>query len=462
MTILRSATNNLRPLLIGSGVVMVLSLLGALGLAILTHQTVNRAEEPWRALSGRAAEVEARSPPADSSSHVVALTTDLSRTSTLTGLVVVALSVALLSLTVTGSLLRQARAGAPDGPDHVAQPPPVSACQELINTIPQGLLVHRAFRPLFVNPALARMFGFDNVEQAMAHDTFLSFVGERERPLKEDEHARILSGEIPTWSGRFQFFDRDGNSLWIEEHARQIQWCDGPAVQTALIDITDRVLHEQDTEMERSVTERQAREMVALAEELDAALQLAEEHKARLHTLSISDSLTGAFNRRHFMDCANEELARQSRQRDRPVAVAMLDIDHFKAINDTYGHAAGDDALRVVTACCRTTLRTNDLFGRLGGEEFAVLLPNTDLDGAVTVAERLRVALASERITLDDGRTFGLTASFGVTVVDDPTAPIDVALNRADTALYQSKTNGRDRVTVAPPPLNGSTDRKPG
>jgi diguanylate cyclase (GGDEF)-like protein/PAS domain S-box-containing protein len=435
----------------------MLSLLGALGLSVLANRTANRTADAWREMSGRAA--DALSPTPD----IAVFTTHVSKTASLAGLSAVALGVGLLVLAATGWLAWRSLVKTRDGREHSADPAaPASAIQDLVNTVPQGLLVHREFRPLFVNPALARMFGFDDVEQAMAHDTFLSFVGEEQRPHIEDEHARILSGELTAWTGRLQMFDRDGNSVWVEEHLRQIQWQDGPAVQMALIDITDRVLHEQDADMERSMTEHQAREMVALAEELDAALQLAEEHKAKLHKLTISDSLTGAFNRRHFMDCAAQELTRMARQPDRPVAVAMLDIDHFKAINDTHGHAAGDNALKAVAECCRTTLRTNDVFARLGGEEFAALLPNTDLDGAIIVAERLRARLASERMTLDDGRTFGLTASFGVTVVDDPTAPFDVALNRADAALYESKTNGRDRVTAATQPPTGSSDPKPG
>nr|WP_246152337.1 sensor domain-containing diguanylate cyclase [Roseospira navarrensis] len=324
--------------------------------------------------------------------------------------------------------------------------------RDLVEGSLQGLLIHADFKPLFVNPAFARMFGFTDVPEAMALPSFLDLVAEDDQDDVSMVHGMITSGRVHTWTGRVHCVNRRGESVWVEELARPIRWRGEPAAQVTLMDVTDRVAYENDLELARSLTEQQSQEVVALAEELDVALQLAEEQKAQLHKLSVSDPLTGAFNRRHFMEQAQQERARMGRQPDYRVSVLMIDLDHFKAINDTYGHAVGDEALRVFTVLCNETLRENDVFGRLGGEEFAALLPGTGLDEARLVAERLRAGTATVQIAVGDGRHIGLTASLGVAEVTDAAEPFDAVLSRADAALYRSKAEGRDRVTMAAPP----------
>ncbi len=162
-----------------------------------------------------------------------------------------------------------------------------------------------------------------------------------------------------------------------------------------------------------------------------------------LRRLATTDSLTGLPNRRHFLETAGRELARMRRSGD-PATVLMLDIDHFKRINDALGHAAGDEALRAVADACRRVLRESDLAGRLGGEELGVLLPGTDLPSALDVAERLRVAMAG--ISFAGGG--GLTVSIGASACVAADASIEQALGRADHALYRAKETGRDRVEV--------------
>lgn len=166
--------------------------------------------------------------------------------------------------------------------------------------------------------------------------------------------------------------------------------------------------------------------------------------------LATTDSLTGLSNRRHFLETAGRELTRLRRY-GRPATVLMLDVDHFKRINDTHGHAEGDEALKTVAAVCRRELRDSDLTGRLGGEEFGVLLTETALPEALEVAERLRAALARIRIPVTEISRAGaaeahLTVSIGVSpcVVQD--ASIEQSLGRADRALYRAKERGRDRV----------------
>ncbi len=164
-----------------------------------------------------------------------------------------------------------------------------------------------------------------------------------------------------------------------------------------------------------------------------------------LRRLATTDPLTGLANRRHFLELAELELKRLRRYGG-TLALIMLDADHFKQINDVYGHAAGDEALRHLAVVVGTELRDTDLFGRLGGEEFAVLLPGTTLEAATEVAERLRHAVASQPVVAGP-LSLPLTISLGV-VSCDPEESIDHSLNRADQALYQSKAAGRNKVTA--------------
>jgi diguanylate cyclase (GGDEF)-like protein len=165
-----------------------------------------------------------------------------------------------------------------------------------------------------------------------------------------------------------------------------------------------------------------------------------------LAKLAATDSLTGLPNRRFFFEVGNREVERV-RRFDVPLSVVMIDIDNFKQINDAYGHAAGDEALRQVTASLSPCLRAVDVFARLGGEEFALLLPDTNEAGAEIISEKLRKALASASVQAGPD-TFSLTASFGAAVVQSSDRDIVASLERADAALYSAKHSGRDRVVT--------------
>jgi diguanylate cyclase (GGDEF)-like protein len=129
------------------------------------------------------------------------------------------------------------------------------------------------------------------------------------------------------------------------------------------------------------------------------------------------------------------------------MAVLMLDVDHFKQINDTFGHAAGDQVLQRIGAAISASLRDNDIAGRLGGEEFAILLPNTPPDTAIEVAERLRALIAKLRVNDEHP----VTASIGLAFAKAPATELGALLSSADSAMYLSKVSGRNRVTVAEP-----------
>jgi len=166
--------------------------------------------------------------------------------------------------------------------------------------------------------------------------------------------------------------------------------------------------------------------------------QLKLEHQAR------TDALTGIANRRAFLDAAQQEMSRANRS-ESPLTVLMLDIDHFKRINDRFGHDVGDSLLVEFARRIEAGLRGYDEFARLGGEEFAVMLPDCDLEQAVATAERLRRAIGGEPFRVRNN-TVPMTVSIGTSVVHAAETLIDGALSRADNALYTAKDNGRDRV----------------
>jgi diguanylate cyclase (GGDEF)-like protein len=174
--------------------------------------------------------------------------------------------------------------------------------------------------------------------------------------------------------------------------------------------------------------------------------RLVEERTAELKVLATTDELTGTLNRRRFFEVAEQEQARSERYR-RPLAVAMLDLDHFKAVNDRHGHAVGDEALKLAAQVMQRVVRRQDHVGRYGGEEFGVVLPETRLEEAAHVLERVRREIA--RIELcADGVSVPLRVSAGVAAWQAGEV-IDTTFKRADGALYEAKQAGRDRVHVA-------------
>jgi diguanylate cyclase (GGDEF)-like protein len=161
------------------------------------------------------------------------------------------------------------------------------------------------------------------------------------------------------------------------------------------------------------------------------------------------DYLTGVFNRRHFIEQGELELSRALRY-GKQLSAFMLDIDYFKQVNDTHGHRAGDMVLQALSRICKEALRDVDLIGRMGGEEFAVLLPETSHEKAAEVAERLRETIAATPIVIETGLPLHITVSIGVTTLTGKDSNIDMLLNQADTALYQAKETGRNRICGAP------------
>lgn len=172
------------------------------------------------------------------------------------------------------------------------------------------------------------------------------------------------------------------------------------------------------------------------------AADMAEELKAH----SIMDMLTSTLNRRGIEEAIRPAFA-QARRYSQPLAVVITDIDLFKTINDDYGHVTGDNALSMFARTLKDQLRAEDIIGRMGGEEFIIVLPNTDLENAGILIERLRHVVASTLISTNEYK-FNMTASFGLTLVKDDDGSMEDAIHRADAALYRAKDLGRNRVEV--------------
>jgi len=212
----------------------------------------------------------------------------------------------------------------------------------------------------------------------------------------------------------------------------------------ALVADANRRLVEMNNNYERVLV--QLEQLIHEKDLLAAQLRRANEELA---TVAATDALTGLPNRRAFEQALRRDLARAERSKE-PLAIVMIDVDFFKKVNDTYGHATGDVVLRSVAEVLRSTLRTGDIAARLGGEEFVALLPNANGEGGKIVAERLRAKLAATPMPGPSG-SFNVTASFGVAWVQGTACrgADSWFREKADAALYEAKRTGRNRVIVA-------------
>jgi len=228
-------------------------------------------------------------------------------------------------------------------------------------------------------------------------------------------------------------------------HLRHTEW--GREIPVILVTADDRM-------------ESQVKGLELGAEDFIAKPILAPVLKARVHNvlerlrlhrelvrLATTDELTGVMNRRQFYARA-ESHWRLLKRYPAPCGLLMVDLDKFKRINDSHGHAVGDEVLKAFANTIRQGLREHDLFGRVGGEEFALLLPQTGTQACVDVAERLRLALAAFALKLQDGTVIHFTASFGCTQLRGEDSSLDAAMSRADRALYGAKTGGRNQTQL--------------
>lgn len=186
----------------------------------------------------------------------------------------------------------------------------------------------------------------------------------------------------------------------------------------------------------------QSRIVFGIAEDITEKKQLEGE----LHRLATTDVLTQSSNRRHFFECAQREFE-QARSLGRPLAFLLLDLDDFKQINDRYGHQVGDQVLQQLASCAGSVLRRGDLFGRIGGEEFAAVFPGCEPTLAAQIAERLQREIQRLSFAHED-KAFGITVSQGLTSMGSADRGLDVLYARADAAMYQAKRQGKNRIVM--------------
>jgi diguanylate cyclase (GGDEF)-like protein/PAS domain S-box-containing protein len=281
----------------------------------------------------------------------------------------------------------------------------------LAETTSSGIYIGRDDRLLVVNRAMQAITGYDEAE-LLAIDGMLLIHPEHRAQMITRREAR-RRGEAVAAGFDVRLLRKDGSERWAEVSVATLLYAGEAAVLGTVVDVT--------------------------------------EHKrleAELRSLATTDTLTGLPNRRHFLARLAEEHARLQRNETQPAAVLMLDLDHFKRVNDRFGHAVGDEMLRHFAGQISDELRRIDSAGRVGGEEFALLLPGADAAAATIFAERLRRRVADEPLR-HDGIPVTITVSIGIAALDAADAAADAALIRADRALYRAKGAGRNRVELA-------------
>lgn len=263
-------------------------------------------------------------------------------------------------------------------------------------------------RILDTNPAMCRISGYSREE--LLHLNIRDFEAD-ETPEEIAAHTREMQE-----NGHVQFEAR---------HRRK----DGVIINVEVSVLFVPELEERFFAFVRDITERK---------------RLESELTRRAHL----DYLTGVSSRGHFMEQVELELSRAQRYA-KDLSILMMDLDFFKQVNDSHGHKAGDTVLKKLAEVCRHALRDVDIIGRVGGEEFAILLPETEKQEAVEVAERLRAAIGSARVPMEQGLPLRFTVSIGVASMATRDDNVDVLLSLADKALYEAKNSGRNRVCVA-------------
>lgn len=268
-----------------------------------------------------------------------------------------------------------------------------------------------SFRVKWLGGDARRVFGIDN-EILQKMGCWRDFVVEADQPLFDRYITALQPGEI----GRIELrVEHEDGSL---HHIR------------SFADVT---------------SDAQGRHrLFGAVEDITERVRLAQQLEYQAHT----DSLTGLLNRGYFLEMAEKELSR-ARRYHYPVALAMLDLDYFKAVNDSHGHEVGDRVLQEFATICRESLRDSDLLARIGGEEFVILFPETGGEEAGEVAERIRTAVAATRVATPLGHALRFTVSVGI-AAHQPEQNIDGLLSSADRALYDAKRSGRNRCCLTP------------
>jgi diguanylate cyclase (GGDEF)-like protein/PAS domain S-box-containing protein len=308
--------------------------------------------------------------------------------------------------------------------------------RQLVELSPDLIAIHRDGKICFANQAGLRLVGAEALDQMLGKST-LDFVAPNMRAqiAERIQHA-FLNGDVLLPLDE-KFVRLDGREVDVSVTAVPTTWQGKAAMQVIARDITERKLAEEELR-------RAKEELETLNHELKTAL-------AREHKLAHTDALTGINNRRYLFELAEHKIAIASRYQQ-PLAVMMIDIDHFKHINDTFGHAIGDQMLKHVTQIACAELRSADVIGRYGGEEFVILLPMTNAQQAHPLAERIRAGVENLRVPTAKGDAT-VTLSLGIAEMEHAARSENVEdiFRRADKTMYAAKQAGRNRVVICGP-----------
>jgi diguanylate cyclase (GGDEF)-like protein/PAS domain S-box-containing protein len=264
----------------------------------------------------------------------------------------------------------------------------------------------------FVSPSVAEIFGHDPT--ALLGRMAGEFVTRSDVGIALRGHAAAIAEPLKTHISEYRIRTADGRDLWAEAHMRAVLGADGEVVG-----------------------------VVNSLRDLSQRKKLESELESAAHT----DVLTGIANRRAFSEAVSSHIVDFGNDR-RMAFCALFDIDHFKAVNDRYGHEAGDRALKAFAGIAKETVRQSDLVARVGGEEFAIILHGTDVEGAMRVCDRLRERVAAMSVSLESGQAIRFTVSAGVAPIG-PSMDETAILRAADAALYRAKSAGRNRLMLA-------------
>ena len=276
-----------------------------------------------------------------------------------------------------------------------------------LDLIPVGMVIHQRHAIIFANAEAGNIIGIAPHE-LVGHHIF-DFIDGDDGEIVRDKFNQCFDNALTVRSLEVRLTDPENQKRVIQISMSPLFWEGLPVINIVFSDIS-----------------------------------LLKRKEYELFILSTTDSLTGAYNRRYFMDAAAREF-RKFQRYNTQLSLMVMDIDLFKHVNDTFGHAVGDDAIKAFVTAALGDLREEDVLGRMGGEEFAVLLPQTGLESAKLIAERLRLRVASLAIAANDSYA-RFTVSIGISQATAGDSSIEAGLNRADRALYRAKAAGRNQV----------------
>lgn len=283
--------------------------------------------------------------------------------------------------------------------------------RNLIDDSVQGMVVHQNLKLVFCNPAFAEMFGFNDTETLIGHKDILSLLSPEYHATVISQTGSLMSGKQQRMKDEVKGIRADGSSVWLNVLSNTIEWNGEAAIQMTAIDISEQ--HRLQEQLEKRAN---------------------------------YDGLTNLLNRRSMTEIIEVQF-KKIKLGVPPLCCVLIDLDNFKQVNDQYGHDAGDELLKHFAALSKKLLRSNDYIGRWGGEEFLLLLPETSINDARRISERLRVEI-SKLTLMHEGLELMCTVSMGISASSAGTKNARMLITNADKALYEAKALGKNHVRL--------------